>query len=845
MSFTPQNAWNNNPQTGLTTNPGPFLAEVMKNDDPLFSGRLLVYIPDMGGDPAEQSSWHLVRYMTPFYGIQPLSNSLGADPASQHESYGMWMNSPDVGIKVLVMFINGDRSRGVWIGCLPEIGSHGAIPGQDKGDFDVYANYSAATNDIKAITRPPHSTASTFSKQGLENDTQRGPVTSSSLRESPSKVFGFNTPGSHSFVMDDGDTDGSSKIIRIRTAGGNQIMMNDDSGFVYLINAAGTAWFELSPSGHVDIYGESGISIATKGSINMHADENINMHAGKHIKIVAEVGAKIQGTQEMQVVGTKLWLEGVDSIEQHSCGQIKLTANKGMFFKSSDNIIMQGKCFKWNSGSAMEAEQTPLEEVNEVSGYNTTVSRAPSHEPFNGHDSTSANNKNTVPAVPAQSTVMATNNAQATTPDISIVRQPATSSILPVAGPGYTTADTASVEKLRKTQNLFDGSSLTALSTTERAYAQAMGYLTPAKFTTAADGSAVRGFSAIKAVARVVTAPLDSIRDYLKTIPAQAGSTNVATPLTSLSKQLSDNPLNVQEAYNRLTNIPSNERVPFNAAATVMQISNITSLANNIGAMANNAIDSNIIGAGLARATPAIAGPIAEASNALKSIQSQLPFSSIPALPGGGIGDYFATGDNCLRPGGPGQSGASPLDGAAGANPDQLTNAQALKGAPKNIVPPAELANDPAWQAELAKLKKQFPELNENQLYQTIQGESGFNSTVVAGSGATGLFQFMPATARGLGTTTAQIQNMTPAQQLTVYGKYLKQANYKGGPLGMIQAAPGTYSNLIRQYGTWPAVPRQTEVYSTSSAAWRQNPGWRGPDGLITIGSIETYYNKQ
>ena len=37
MSYTPQNAWNNTPQTGLTTNPGPFLGEVMRNDDPLNS----------------------------------------------------------------------------------------------------------------------------------------------------------------------------------------------------------------------------------------------------------------------------------------------------------------------------------------------------------------------------------------------------------------------------------------------------------------------------------------------------------------------------------------------------------------------------------------------------------------------------------------------------------------------------------------------------------------------------------------------------------------------------------------------------------------------------------------
>ena len=408
MSYTPQNAWNNNAQTGLTSNPGPFLGEVMSNTDPLHSGRLLVYIPDFGGDPDLENSWHLCRYMSPFYGIQPLSNSVAAQPAPPEslQSYGMWMNPPDVGVKVLVMFINGDRSRGVWIGCLPEIGSHAAIPGQDAGDFDVYRNYSSANSDITSVPRPPHSTAPTFGAQGLDGDPARGPITSSSLRESPSRVFGFNTPGSHSFVMDDGDANNSNRLVRIRTAGGNQIMMNDDNGFIYFINAAGTGWIELSPSGHIDIYGEAGINMATPGSINMHADQDINMHAGNNVKIVGGVGTKIQGTQEMQVHGEKLWLQGIDSIEQHSCGDVKITAVGSIHGLACGNFIFQGSCFRWNSGAAKEAEQVPPEETTTVSGYTTTVTRAPNREPWDGHDGGSGGGGGGIaaPAGPGQTT---------------------------------------------------------------------------------------------------------------------------------------------------------------------------------------------------------------------------------------------------------------------------------------------------------------------------------------------------------------------------------------------------------------------------------------------------------
>jgi hypothetical protein len=228
--------------------------------------------------------------------------------------------------------------------------------------------------------------------------------------------------------------------------------------------------------------------------------------------------------------------------------------------------------------------------------------------------------------------------------------------------------------------------------------------------------------------------------------------------------------------------------------------------------------------------------PAAEANQAFDTVAGQEAFSSIPALPGGGNTGYFATGDNCERP----------TDGGFGQSVGPQGGGGAFPGAPANVVPPADLVNDPAWQAQLASLKQEFPNLDEQELYRIIQGESGFNSTAVnANSGAAGFFQFIPDTAAGLGTTTGAIQNMTPAQQLEVYGRYLRQSNYQGGPLGMIQAAPGTYRNLIGQYGSWSAVPRDTEVYAVNSKAWQQNPGWRDPSGRVTIGGIEAYYAKQ
>lgn len=65
--------------------------------------------------------------------------------------------------------------------------------------------------------------------------------------------------------------------------------------------------------------------------------------------------------------------------------------------------------------------------------------------------------------------------------------------------------------------------------------------------------------------------------------------------------------------------------------------------------------------------------------------------------------------------------------------------------------------------------------INPDDLMAIMAFESGFSPTAVNGiSGATGLIQFMPSTARGLGTTTEQLANMTAIEQLDYVYQYFK-----------------------------------------------------------------------
>ena len=75
-------------------------------------------------------------------------------------------------------------------------------------------------------------------------------------------------------------------------------------------------------------------------------------------------------------------------------------------------------------------------------------------------------------------------------------------------------------------------------------------------------------------------------------------------------------------------------------------------------------------------------------------------------------------------------------------------------------------------------------EMEPGLLAQVIQGESGFNSKIYNLQGqkegepksklAVGLIQFVPRTARSLGTTTAELEAMTPIEQMEFVYKYLE-----------------------------------------------------------------------
>ena len=209
--------------------------------------------------------------------------------------------------------------------------------------------------DPTKFKKPNHPLAQVLKDQGLLLDDIRGITSSSSRRETPSMVFGISTPGpfdkrtnaktgnigkkdsqitnapvSHlggtTFVMDDGDdkflrkttadkgppvyasveqgeTDGNvtiphNELFRIRTRTGHQILLHNSEDLIYIGNARGTTWIEMTSNGKIDIYANDSISVHTKNDINMTADRDINLTAGRNVNVNAGNNANITSAQD-------------------------------------------------------------------------------------------------------------------------------------------------------------------------------------------------------------------------------------------------------------------------------------------------------------------------------------------------------------------------------------------------------------------------------------------------------------------------------------------------------------------------------------------------------------------
>lgn len=370
-----------NSLAGQVVGSGPFLARVVNHLDSTFMGGLEVLLYEGGtADSNLQASAIPVYYMSPFWGTtsSAFEGNNSADFNDVQKSYGMWMVPPDIGSVVMVIFVRGMANAGYWIGCVPDTYQNHMVPGiaasrnvaltpeQERkyGTTNLpVAEFLKRSRDLSGgvvdkFTKPVHPFADRLLAQGLILDDIRGITSSSARREYPSSVFGISTPGpvdtskgaktgqigfgikstayvsrlgGSQFVMDDGDKDGLNELVRIRTRTGHQILLHNSSDLIYIANAAGTAWIELTSQGKIDAYAADSISLHAEGDFNLRADRDFNIEAGRAVKITSGETMQIES-------GASILALAVNNIKLQTSQEFHLSAGTDMFLGAQSDM---------------------------------------------------------------------------------------------------------------------------------------------------------------------------------------------------------------------------------------------------------------------------------------------------------------------------------------------------------------------------------------------------------------------------------------------------------------------------------------------------------------------------
>ena len=455
---------------GLTT--GTYIARVISHIDPSFMGSLEVsLLKDDNNDAGDDSQLFIVRYAPPFFGYTGFEYMGKNDGTSStiegfndtQKSYGMWFVPPDVGVNVLVVFVDGDPSQGYWFACVPGryinnmvpaiAGSRiNALDAEDKkrygpmkdstgnplplpvAEINKRINGERREIDPEKFPRVVHPIADRFLEQGLLEDDVRGTSSSSPRRELPGMVFGISTPGpvdrrtkakksvvgkndskanavpvsrlgGTQLVMDDGDdryhrektaAEGPVKYVdlldpevqrritqseptvpyneyfRVRTRTGHQILLHNSEDLIYIGNARGTAWIEMTSNGKIDIYAQDSVSIHTANDLNIRADRDINFEAGRNMNFRTESGkwhAEIATDMEFLInndakltvgancdilVGAKLKISANNDMDIATNTELKVSATGDISVGSTSELKMNGTKINLNGPNNAE-----------------------------------------------------------------------------------------------------------------------------------------------------------------------------------------------------------------------------------------------------------------------------------------------------------------------------------------------------------------------------------------------------------------------------------------------------------------------------------------------------------
>jgi hypothetical protein len=373
---------------------GIYLAEVLSTIDTSRTGRIQVFVAAMAKEKQGASGYFDAIWTSPFAGSTD-QKEVGkdiTDPEQTISTYGFWAVPPDIGNFVLIAFGDGNTKYPLVISCLFPDKFNYMVPGNPGGKTYQAPGKRLPTMEKNKRTeefnhndtfRPvQHTLAKGIVEQGLINDPIRGFSTSGARRESPSEVFGLLTPGprdpknydyrlgGHSITLDDHL---NSRNIRIRTAQGQQMLLDDTTGIIYFINKQGKVWMEFNQAGDMTLFTEGDINMRAKGNFNLRADKNVNIEAGQNVNIKAagdNTNGMYMGKQSPgrypSGTGGHVHIESAADMKLYSSMDYYITsAGANGFLRTSKNLdLYAGTSLNLKAGVDMNMESTGSGDIN-------------------------------------------------------------------------------------------------------------------------------------------------------------------------------------------------------------------------------------------------------------------------------------------------------------------------------------------------------------------------------------------------------------------------------------------------------------------------------------------------
>ena len=376
----------------------PFILEgqVVDTADPDQMGRVRIWVPALDGESYDSAQLPWAEYASPLAGFTvEYPAGEGTQENLSHAAYGLWM-IPKIGATVFVFCKNGSPQERCYFACSTRLHRNRSLPAGrnadgfnkvgpwgDAGDGKGSLNpIQPAYNNLRAQFQNQMSASEAITRGGYERavaqakEDKDGSEGYSANPADPSyldpQTYCLVTPGRHAIIMQD---DPKFSRLRLKTAEGHQVILDDANERIYVSTSKGASWIEMDADGHVQIFGGSSLSMRAGVDINLFADGNINLEAGKSVNIKANkgdiltsasgnFGIKANGNIQASACGIfdldcekSLKITAAQGLDVYAGQTLQVTAASTMNLKGGSAINLGGGQINLNSASVPVAEK--------------------------------------------------------------------------------------------------------------------------------------------------------------------------------------------------------------------------------------------------------------------------------------------------------------------------------------------------------------------------------------------------------------------------------------------------------------------------------------------------------